>query len=101
MVAFSVSDLPASVNTVEALAVWASTVLNNLHFQQEIQEAPGIIEKVAVSQCFPIQVNGAYEWRHVGRVSVKINSNFQYSGKLWNHVVPLSNASIPQDFKAA
>jgi hypothetical protein len=100
MVAFVVSDIPSSINTVEALSVWCCAVLNNLHFQQEIQEAPGIIEKVAVSQSFPINNNGVYEWRHVSRSSVKINSTYQQSGKLWQHVVPLSNASIPNDFKS-
>lgn len=100
MVAFSIGDLPSSINTVEAVAVWACAVLNNLHFQQEIQEAPGVIEKVATSQNFPVLLNGVYEWRQVSRASVKLNPAFQYTGKIWNHVVPLSNASIPNDFKS-
>lgn len=99
MVAFSTADLPSTVNTVEALAVWATRVLSNLHFQQEIQEAPGVIEKVSLSQDFPIQLNGTYEHRIVGRVSCKLNPEFQRSGKIWEHVVPLSSASIPADFK--
>lgn len=100
MVAFVASDIPATVNTVEALNVWTAAILNNLHFQMEIQEAPGIVEKVAVSQNFPINNNGVYEWRQVSRTSVKINSTFQGAGKIWSHVVPLSNATIPTDFKS-
>jgi hypothetical protein len=100
MVAFVPSDMPSTLNTVEAVNVWSAAILSNLHFQQEIQEAPGIVEKVAVSQNFPINVNGVYEWRQVSRTSVKLNSTFQGTGKIWNHVVPLSNASIPQDFKS-
>ena len=100
MVAFSTADLPASINTVEALAVWATRVLTYLHFQQEIQEAPNVIEKVALSQVFPISTNGVYELRLVGRVSVKINTEYQSTSKIWQHVVPLSSASIPADFKS-
>lgn len=101
MVAFSTTDLPPNINTVEALAVWATRVLTYLHYQQEIQEAPGIVEKVALSQQFPLQVNGAYEWRIVGRVSCKLAPEYTAGGKIWAHVIPLSNASIPSDFKSA
>lgn len=100
MVAFSTADLPATINTVEALVVWGSRILTYLHFQQEIQEAPNVIEKVAVSQNFPINVNGVYEHRLVSRLSVKVNPEFQSTSKVWQHVVPLSNASIPADFKS-
>lgn len=100
MVAFSASDIPNTVNTIEGLTAWGTSILNYLHFQQEIQEAPGVVEKVAVSQAFPINNNGVYEWRLVSRASCKINPEFQGTGKVWNHVVPLSNASIPNDFKS-
>jgi hypothetical protein len=100
MVAFVASDIPSTVNTIESLNVWTGAILNNLHFQQEVQEAPGIVEKVAVSQNFPINNNGTYEWRQVTRTSVKVNSTFQQTGKIWQHVVPLSNATIPNDFKS-
>lgn len=100
MVAFSAADIPSTINTIEALNAWTAAILNYLHFQQEIQEAPGVVEKVAVSQSFPINNNGVYEWRLVSRSSCKINSEFQGTGKIWNHVVPLSNASLPNDFKS-
>ena len=100
MVAFVASDIPATVNTIEALNVWTGAILSNLHFQQEVQEAPGIVEKVAVSQNFPINNNGVYEWRQVTRTSVKVNATFQGTGKIWQHVVALSNATIPNDFKS-
>ena len=100
MVAFSAADLPASINSVEKLSVWATTVLNNLHFQQTIQEAPGVIERVAVSQPFPITSTEPYKWRYVGRVSVELSSNWQGNGKVWEHAQPLSASTIPLDFKS-
>lgn len=100
MVAFTASDIPSTINTIEALNAWTGAILNYLHFQQEIQEAPGVTEKVAVSQTFPLNNNGVYEWRLVSRSSLKINAEYQSVGKVWRHVVPLSNASIPVDFKS-
>lgn len=100
MVAFSVNDLPPTINTVEALSAWCTTVLNNLHFQMEIQEAPGVLEKVATSQPFPVVINSQYQWRYTGRVSLPLNPSYQMTGKIWQHVGVLSNASIPNDFKS-
>lgn len=100
MVAFSTADLPTTINTVEGLSAWCACILNNLHFQQTFEEAPGIVEKIAVSQNFPVIVNGAYEWRLVSRTSVKISADFQKTGKIWQHTIPMSNASIPADFKS-
>jgi len=99
MVAWSAADTPPSINTVEAMNAWTAAILSNLHFQQTFEEAPGIVEKIAVSQNFPVVVNGAYEWRLVSRTSLKISPDFQKLGKNWNHVIPMSNASIPADFK--
>ena len=100
MVAFSTADLPPTINTVEGLSAWCACILSNLHFQQTFEEAPGIVEKIAVSQNFPVLTNGVYEWRQVSRTSLKLNSDFQKTGKVWNHVQPMSNASIPADFKS-
>lgn len=98
MVAFSPSNLPSSVNTVEKLAVWASSILQELHFQQEIQEAPGVIEKVATSQPFPVQVNGQYQMRIASRTSLPLANTYLQGGKIWTHVQDLSNASIPASY---
>jgi hypothetical protein len=100
MVAFQVTDLPPTINTVESLAAWATLVLANLHFQMEIQEEPGVLEKVATAQPFPVVLNGQYQWRYAGRVSLPLNISYQSTGKLWQHIGTLSNASIPQDFKS-
>jgi hypothetical protein len=100
MVALNRNDIPATINTIEALSVWCSAVLTNLHFQMEIQEGTGIVEKVAVSQTFPINSNGQYQWRHVGRQSLALSPDFQMRGKIWEHAQVLSNASVPNDFKS-
>lgn len=102
MVAFNAAqDLPPNITTVEQLHYWCSLVLTRLHFQQEIQEAPGVIEKVAIAQDFPVVTNAQYTLRVASRASLPYSLDSLQGGKPWIHVQPLSNASIPQDFKTA
>lgn len=98
MVALNRANIPASITTVEGLAAWCCAVLTNLHFQQEVLEAPNLSQKVAVSQTFPIELNGAYQLRHVGRVSLPVADAYFGGGKIWEHVIALSSASVPTDF---
>jgi hypothetical protein len=92
------TKIPASITTVEQLSAWCALALNNTHFQIEVQEAPGVIEKVADAQIIPILVNGSYEHRFIARTSFKIDAAYQGGAKLWTHVQPLSAASLPNDF---
>lgn len=98
MVALNRAQIPASITTVEALAAWCTAVLTNLHFQQEVLEAPNLVQKVAVSQTFPVSINGAYQLRHVGRISLPVADAFLGGGKIWERVGTLSSASVPGDF---
>lgn len=98
MVALNKSQIPASITTVEALSAWCTSILTNLHFQQEVLEAPNLSQKVAVSQTFPVEVNGGYQLRYVGRVSLPVADSAFAGGKIWENVSALSNASIPTDF---
>lgn len=98
MVTLNRSQIPSSITTVEALAVWCTALLTNLHFQQEVLEAPNLSQKVAVSQTFPIEINGGYQPRYVGRVSLPMTDNAFAGGKVWENVGTLSNATVPGDF---
>lgn len=98
MVAFTKAQMPNTINSVEGVVAWGTSVLTALHFQEEIQEVPGAVQKVAVSQVFPIDNQGAYELRYVGRCSLPVNQQFFGGGKIWERVMPLSNASIPSEY---
>ncbi len=101
MTAFTTADLPASVNTVEKLHAWASAVLLNLNPQTEVQEAPGITEKVAVHQVFPVYLNGQWQYRVISRMSARVDGDYlQGSAKFWTYVQEISNAAIPSNFKS-
>lgn len=94
------TDIPASITTIEGLAAWALLLLTNTHAQMTIAEAPGIVEKVADAQIIQYEDGGAWKYRFIGRASLEISSAFQGAGKQWQHVQILSNASVPNDFKA-
>lgn len=98
MVALNRSQIPASITTIEALAAWCTAILTNLHFQQEVLEAPNLSQKVAVSQTFPIEINGGYQLRYVGRVSLPVTDAYFAGGKIWENVSALSSASVPTEF---
>ena len=98
MVALNRAQIPSSITTVEALSAWCTSLLTNLHFQQEVLEAPNLSQKVAVAQTFPIEVNGGYQHRFVGRVSLPVNDSYLSGGAIWDKVGTLSNASVPGEF---
>jgi hypothetical protein len=98
MVAFNKSQMPNTITSVEAVVAWGTAVLTQLHFQEEIQEVPGAVQKVAVSQVFPIERNGAYELRYVGRCSLPVNTQYLGGGKVWERVGTLSSQAIPTEF---
>ena len=98
MVALNRAQIPASITTIEALSAWCAAILTQLHFQNEILESPNLVQKVAVSMVFPIQNNGAFQNRFVGRVSLPVLDAYFSGGKIWENVGTLSNQSIPGDF---
>ncbi|HEY9659180.1 MAG TPA: hypothetical protein V6C65_12055 [Allocoleopsis sp.] len=79
---------------------WGSAVLTSLHFQQEVLEAPNLAQKVAVSQVFPIELNGGYQLRYVGRASLPVADSYFAGGKVWEHIIPLSGSSVPTEFNS-
>jgi hypothetical protein len=98
MVALNRAQIPASITTVEALSAWCCAVLTSLHFQNEILESPNLVQKVAVSMVFPIENNGAFQQRYVGRVSLPVLDAYFAGGKIWQNVGTLSSSSVPGDF---
>lgn len=101
MVAFSPADIPSSIDTLEKLSVWCSTVLQHLHPEQTVLEAPGITELVATASPYQIIVNGDFTWRNIARQSIELNPNWQRGAtKLWTHALPLSTQAIPVEFKS-
>ncbi len=101
MVAFQPTDLPSSVNTVEKVQVWAATVLQHLHPELTVIEAPGQNQLAVTAQPYWISVSDPPTWRYVSRTSIALSSNWQRgASKLWTHAQDLSNQAIPSEFKS-
>jgi hypothetical protein len=101
MVAFSTADLPASVNTVEKLAVWAGMVLNSTAKQVTVQEIPNVVQPVAVQTILAYQEGGQFKDRAIIRVSVELDPVYtQGSTKLWTHALNVSTSAIPTGFRS-
>ncbi|MEM6837681.1 MAG: glucose-6-phosphate dehydrogenase [Cyanobacteria bacterium P01_C01_bin.120] len=101
MTAFQTTDIPASVNTVEKLAVWATTVLNHLYPTVTAIEATGLAERVAQAGPFEVTAVDPPQWRNIARTSVPLNKNWQRgASKIWTHAEDLGSSSIPTEFKS-
>ena len=101
MTGFVTADIPASINTVEKLHAWTSTILNHLYPGVTAIEENGQAELVATAAPFQITAISPPQWRFIDRCSMPLNSNWQRgAGKLWANVEDLGSASIPTEFKS-
>lgn len=100
MVAFTRTDIPASVDTVEKLAVWVETLLNNLFPNDTAVESVGTAERICQAAPFYFTASNPPTWRYVSRHSIVLSPNFQKTGKVWEHAQAIStSAIIPAEFK--
>lgn len=106
MTAFSPSDIPASINTLEKLSLWVDNVLNYLNPKTTAVEGTNTADavNVRVSQFSPYFISAVADdahWRVVSRKSIRLNSNWQSgSTKIWTHAIELSTTAIPAEFKS-
>jgi hypothetical protein len=99
MSAFSPSDLPDSINTVEKLHIWSCMVLQHLNPELTVIEVNGALDRAMLSQPWFITATNPPVWRNISRSSIQLNSNWQRGGKLWTYAQELSSATIPGEFK--
>lgn len=100
MVAFSRSDLPDSVNSLEKLEIWVVTALQHLHPDTTAIETSGGSERVILSAPFFIPAATPPTWRNIARSSIPLSANWQRGGKIWNYALDLSGATLPAEFKS-
>ena len=101
MTGFLTSDLPASINTVEKLHAWSSTVLNHLYRDSSDIEENGQAQFLAQSSPFLITAVSPSKWRLISRTSILLNPNWQKgSSKIWANAEDIGSAAIPVEFKS-
>ncbi|MEO0686877.1 MAG: glucose-6-phosphate dehydrogenase [Cyanobacteria bacterium J06649_11] len=100
MTAFTQTDIPANVDTLEKLALWVGTALHSLNFDQTAVEGTGTPVRVTQNQLFFIENTNTH--RIMLRQSIEVDATFPYSGeKLWTHAQELSTTAIPSEFLVA
>ncbi|WP_013320802.1 hypothetical protein [Gloeothece verrucosa] len=99
MTAFTSSDIPATINTLEKLHVWSGMILNYLYPETTVIESTGNAARVATSAPFEITAVSPPEWQNISRTNIKLNKNWQRQGKRWEHANDIGSASIPAEFK--
>ena len=106
MTAFTRTDIPASVDTVEKLAVWVANLLTYINPKTTAVEGTKNADAVTVriSQFSPYFISAVPDdshWRIISRQSIRLNSDWQSGGtKIWTHALTLSSMAIPTDFKS-
>lgn len=100
MTAFSTADLPASVNTVEKLVVWAGSILAEVNPNATAIEGPGVSARTAT--CVPYFIPEGPptpEYRLILRQSLLLEGDWR-TGKMWENISNISSAAIPTAYKS-
>ncbi|WP_414625197.1 glucose-6-phosphate dehydrogenase [Calothrix sp. CCY 0018] len=97
MTAFTPSDIPVSINTLEKLSVWVGLGLSKINPTQTAVEGSGPAVKVAEFGIFNVPQNNTT--RVILRQSVEIEDDFTYDGgKLWDQAKEFSVNGLPTGF---
>lgn len=97
MTAFVKDDLPASVDTLEKLAVWVGLALHSINPDITAIEGSGAPTLAASFGTYFVQENSIP--RTIIRQSIELENNYTYgSGKLWTYAKELSTITLPTEF---
>lgn len=100
MTAFATTDLPASINTVEKLAVWACQLLGYLYPDLTVVEATNQAARVIQTGPFEVTAVTPTEWRQITRLSMPLNRNWMRDGDMWQQAQDIGSLPIPAEFKS-
>lgn len=100
MTALAKTDIPATIDSVEKLAVWCLEVLQHLYPNTVVVEllddnGKPVQSRVIESTKFYLTAPATPHWRHIGRSSIQLAAAHQVSGKIWQHAQDLGNLAIP------
>ncbi|MCG9885555.1 MAG: glucose-6-phosphate dehydrogenase [Cyanobacteria bacterium] len=97
MTAFTTSQIPSSVDTLEKLAVWAITGLQYMYPTAVSEEGEGFVEKAVTSNSYYIQ--SANRHAFLGRVSLGLSPDRVVGGaKHWTYALNLGTDPLPVIF---
>ena len=100
MTVFNTNMIPPTVDTVEKLAVWCTTLLSDLYRDTTVIESSGVAERVAQASPFLFTATDPSVWRYVARVSLQLDPNWRRTGKIWQYAANIGTLAVPNDFNA-
>ncbi len=100
MTAFSPSQLPASINTLEKLNAWSGIILSELYTSITAVEEGATVSRVAQSSPFLVTSTNPAVWRLVNRTSFSLTGTWRRSGSLWLQVDEIGTIAIPAQYSA-
>lgn len=99
MTAFSPSNIPSSVNTLEELAVWTISALAELNPTASITTAPGTSEVIFSAYPFTFKNQQTSPERMVLVAYLPLVSGWRSGGKLFsNGVAEVSTGALPVSY---
>lgn len=106
MTQFLSNQIPATITTVEQLAVWCMEILQYLYPNdltiEFLDEAGEPIDRRSVEAgIFFYTAPFPPEWRHSSRFTIAVSDNYKKTGHIWDHVDILGNLPIPAEMKKA
>lgn len=102
MTAFSTSNIPSSVNTLEELAVWTISALAEINPTATIVTAPGVSEVIFSAYPFTFRNQPTSPERMVLVAYLPLNSGWRSVGKLFsNGVAEVSTTALPVSYTTA
>lgn len=100
MTAFSKSDLPDNIDSLEKLAVWVGGGLASINLTKTAVEAVGYTQRVAQHGIFYVEADNKY--RALIRLSIPIdNAHLAGANNAWTYALPISADDIPSSFKTS
>ena len=97
MTAFSPSDLPTSVDTLEKLAAWVGLALHVINPEVTSIEGAGTPGLAAQFGTFFVQEINAP--KAILRQSIDLQTDYLYgSAKFWTYAKEISTSSLPTEF---
>jgi hypothetical protein len=97
MIAFTKSQLPDNIDTLEKLIAWAGTACYQLNKIATAVEGAGVAQRVSQFGIFNVESNSTN--RVILRQSFELEEDFAINGKpIWEEVKELSQDGLPAVF---
>lgn len=99
MTAFTPTNIPSSVTTLEELAAWSISALAEINPLVTIQTTAGSVERAVQAQTFEFRNQATNPERLILVAYLPLTANWRSNGKYWgNGLGELSTTALPAGY---